>query len=167
MVFGVTTVGAVAQVPKHHFTQKRCNAVPLCAVEFGVREIVDLIHSFRNHRQQLVQVAGAGPSGSSEIGLSSPVFKSDHPNPRPILATVALLLQEQGEGSQPPSCVTMVFAEPRQRATKPKEGQTAFVVDRLAQELKSYEGSGHAPNNSSKTRVGTTCRKGRMRSAPR
>ena len=161
MVFGVTTVGAVAQVPKHHFTQKRCNAVPLCAVEFGVREIVDLIHSFRNHRQQLVQVARAGPSGSGEIGLASPVFKSDHANPRPILATVALLLQKQGEGSEPPSRVTMVFAEPRQRATKPKEGQTAFVVDRLAQGMKSYDGWGHAPIKLGKLLVGKTCREGR------
>ena len=36
MVFGMSTVGAVTQVAKHHFTQKRCDAVPLRAVEFGV-----------------------------------------------------------------------------------------------------------------------------------
>ena len=97
MVFGVSAVGSVAQMAKHHFAQKWSNAVPLRAVEFGVGQVIDLIHPFRNHRQQLVQVARPGAAGAREIGLASAVFKSDHANSRAILATVALLLQEQGE----------------------------------------------------------------------
>ena len=61
------------------------------------------------------------------------MFESDHANPRAILAAVALFLQEQGERSKPPCRIAMVLTEPRQRSTKPKEGQTAFVVDRFAQ----------------------------------
>ena len=36
MVFGMSAVGAVAQVTEHHFAQERSDAVPLRAVEFGV-----------------------------------------------------------------------------------------------------------------------------------
>ena len=36
MVFGMSAVGAVAQVAEHHFAQERSDAVPLRAVEFGV-----------------------------------------------------------------------------------------------------------------------------------
>ena len=97
MVFGMSAVGAVAQVAEHHFAQERSDTVSFRAVEFGIGQVIDLIHSFRNHRQQLVQVARPGAAGAGEIGLASAVFKSDHANPRAILAAVALLLQEQGE----------------------------------------------------------------------
>ncbi len=97
MVFRVSAVGSVAQMAKHHFAQKWSNAVPLRAVEFGVGQVIDLIHPFRNHRQQLVQIAGAGSACSGQVGLATAMFESDHANPRAILAAVALLLQKQSE----------------------------------------------------------------------
>jgi hypothetical protein len=71
--------------------------VPFRAVEFGIGQVIDLIHAFRNHCQQLVQIARSGTASSGEIRLASAMFESDHANPRTILAAVALLLQEQGK----------------------------------------------------------------------
>ena len=42
----------------------------------------------------------------------------------------------------------MVLTKPRQRATKPKEGQTAFVVDRFAQGIPIVRGFGTGANTS-------------------
>ena len=142
MVFGVTTVGAVAQVPKHHFTQKRCNAVPLCAVEFGVREIVDLIHSFRNHRQQLVQVAGRPVGLERDRALLARV-QIGPPQPPPHLGHGALAFAGARRGIAAPKLRHHGVRGTTTTGDEAEEGQTAFVVDRLAQELKSYEGSGH------------------------
>ena len=97
MVFGMSAVGAVAQVAEHHFAQERSDTVSLRAVEFGIGQVIDLIHPFRNHRQQLVQIAWSGTASAGEVGLATTMFESDHANSRAILAAVALLLQEQGE----------------------------------------------------------------------
>ena len=68
------------------------------------------------------------------------MLKSNDTNASAVLSTVSLLLQQQGEGAKTPSGISVVFAEPRQRFAKPKEGQSAFVVDRLTQGIRILSG---------------------------